>query len=252
MKQIAQMASFFRNKQSLLKIVTGNTINCDYSKKDRKFHAISGSIKAIDAYYISKLIKKHKPKTILEVGSFLGFSTNWLLKVSKDWNAKVTAIDPNIRHRIFDTPRTVVEKLNSEYLSNRLEIISGFLGEYSDGIYFDYEHYNPIKDRDSVNNIVKKRIKIDESWNKKFDFIFIDGDHSYLSVIKDFRICKNFLNPNGIIAFHDAIAWADVNKAVYELKNTYNQQAEVYIMGESHPRLAKRSLLDGIGVFELK
>jgi predicted O-methyltransferase YrrM len=37
----------------------------------------------------------------------------------------------------------------------------------------------------------------------KFDFIFIDGDHTYDGVKKDFELYKNLLSPRGVIGFHD-------------------------------------------------
>ena len=40
---------------------------------------------------------------------------------------------------------------------------------------------------------------------RKLDFIFIDGDHTYEGVRKDFEMYGKLLNPNGIIAFHDIV-----------------------------------------------
>lgn len=37
----------------------------------------------------------------------------------------------------------------------------------------------------------------------QFDFIFIDGDHSYEGVKRDFDLYKKLLSPRGYIAFHD-------------------------------------------------
>ena len=37
----------------------------------------------------------------------------------------------------------------------------------------------------------------------QFDFIFIDGDHSYEGVKRDFNLYKKLLSPRGYIAFHD-------------------------------------------------
>jgi len=37
----------------------------------------------------------------------------------------------------------------------------------------------------------------------QFDFIFIDGDHTYEGVKKDFEMYKNLLSPRGVIGFHD-------------------------------------------------
>jgi len=39
----------------------------------------------------------------------------------------------------------------------------------------------------------------------KFDFIFIDGDHSYAGALRDFVNYSKFLADDGIVAFHDII-----------------------------------------------
>jgi predicted O-methyltransferase YrrM len=51
---------------------------------------------------------------------------------------------------------------------------------------------------DSMYNNIK-------NLNMKFDLIFIDGDHTYLGVKNDFIKYKEFLNNDGIIAFHDIL-----------------------------------------------
>ena len=38
---------------------------------------------------------------------------------------------------------------------------------------------------------------------KKLDLLFIDGSHNFKDVLTDWLIYKNFVNKNGIIAFHD-------------------------------------------------
>jgi predicted O-methyltransferase YrrM len=38
-----------------------------------------------------------------------------------------------------------------------------------------------------------------------FDVIFIDGDHSYEGVAKDYQIYRQFLAPGGMIVFHDIV-----------------------------------------------
>jgi precorrin-6B methylase 2 len=39
--------------------------------------------------------------------------------------------------------------------------------------------------------------------NEKFDFIFIDGNHSYAATLNDFNNAKNLLTENGQIGFHN-------------------------------------------------
>lgn len=40
---------------------------------------------------------------------------------------------------------------------------------------------------------------------RKLDFLFIDGDHTYEGVRKDFEMYSRLLNPDSIIAFHDIV-----------------------------------------------
>ena len=62
--------------------------------------------------------------------------------------------------------------------------------------------------------------------DKKVDFLFIDGDHTYEGVKRDFNKYSSLVKEGGIIALHD-IAEHDprssckVNKFWNELKNDY-------------------------------
>ncbi|GEM_PF-1903649 len=59
---------------------------------------------------------------------------------------------------------------------------------------------------------LRKWIKyiVDYSYNiipklglEKFDLVFIDGDHRYEHVLKDFNLIKDLITPGGVIVFHD-------------------------------------------------
>lgn len=55
-----------------------------------------------------------------------------------------------------------------------------------------------------------------KSFDKKIDFIFIDGDHSYKGVKKDVDLWIPKLNPGAIVVMHD-IGWAEgVQRVVME------------------------------------
>ena len=54
--------------------------------------------------------------------------------------------------------------------------------------------------------------KIDKVLNgEKLDLLFIDGDHTYKSVLCDWLIYKNFVAKGGIVAFHDCVGKGDNN-----------------------------------------
>jgi predicted O-methyltransferase YrrM len=56
------------------------------------------------------------------------------------------------------------------------------------------------------------------------DLLFIDGDHSYEGVRKDFELYKKFCNEKTIICFHDIIADHGVTKGI----QTDSNSGEVY------------------------
>ena len=41
--------------------------------------------------------------------------------------------------------------------------------------------------------------------NQKIDVAFIDGDHTYSGVKKDYDIYKKFVKPGGFMVFHDIV-----------------------------------------------
>jgi predicted O-methyltransferase YrrM len=50
------------------------------------------------------------------------------------------------------------------------------------------------------------------------DFLFIDGDHSYEGVKRDFEMYGPLVKPSGLIAFHDIVLGSDVRKFWDEVK----------------------------------
>lgn len=211
----------------------------NHSITSKKTHARHGSIKFPDAYIIRNILHQYKPNFILEIGSFLGYSTRWLLESSAMWNARVTAVDPNIRHRIFDNPKTYVEKLNSKFIAERLEIETAFFGEIKFDIYEKYSRSQPVLNKEQVDNLLKKIKTIDSEWNRTFDFIYIDGDHSYGSVIDNFKIAINLINKGGHIAFHDVLSWDDIYRALKDIESEYSDRIKLEIYGTFQKKLLK-------------
>ncbi len=236
-------------KRELSDVIAG--AENEYPTEIRLSHATEGSIKFTDAYILKRILHRYKPETILEVGSFLGSSTRWLLEVTKNWNTKVTAIDPNIRYRVFDNPRAILEKHNSRFYPERLEIITGFFGPYDDSVYHDYEQYEPKKGHEFVSELMSRRTVIDAAWNKKFDFVFIDGNHSYESVMNNFMLALGMLNDRGCICFHDALSWMGVYEALGKIRESYRNKARVNIYGKIDRKFFKpfNIHIDGIGLF---
>ena len=144
----------------------------------------------IDMCCILSLIKYHKPKNLLEIGTYYGHTTKIIS--DKFPHLDITTTDPGDKILLNNRP----SNQNGEYLQQN-EIGKMFLGN------------NKIK-------LIKNDIHDIQFFDEKFDFIFIDGNHSYNSVIKDTQLSLNILNTNGVIVWHDWDNVKDVNAALNE------------------------------------
>jgi predicted O-methyltransferase YrrM len=204
-------------QNKLLELVS---VYSNYSKQELRQEAIDGSIKQYDTYLLYKILSRYKPESILEVGHFLGFSTRCLLEISAPWNARITSVDPNIRHRIFDNPRSIAAKLNEHFIPDRLNLVEAFFGPLVKCPYYYwlYETYEPRLDRDETDRLLESRNIVDHNWTQKYDLVFIDGEHAYDAVKSNFNTALSLLNDNGVILFYDAYCMQDVARFLNDVR----------------------------------
>lgn len=128
-------------------------------------------------YYIPKI---EKVKNILEIGTGYCISTIPLAQAAFENNGILVTID--------NVDRT--NKLK-EYTPTLTNII-----DYK----IDSHEFSGVRKIISKLNI------------KTFDLIFIDGDHSYEGVKKDFEFYTTYLSDNGIVIMHDiSLIQTDIN-----------------------------------------
>src|SRR3989338_267412 len=129
---------------------------------------------------------------IVEIGSLKGKSTIWLAKGSNAGNkTKIYAIDP---HNGSPEHQKVFEKINT------LESFK--------------KNIKNAKVEDIVYPIVKTSEEAAASFDHSVELIFIDGNHEYDSVKKDFEIWFPKLINNGTIVFHDTTQYEGPKKVV--------------------------------------
>lgn len=156
-----------------------------------------------ELYEFCKEVVSIKPKIILEIGTANGGTLFLFSKLSK----------PNSTLISVDLP---------EY-----PYIGGI--DYKSKLFFksfanNNQKIKLIQDDSHKVSTLKKVKKVLK--NRKIDILFIDGDHTYKGVKKDFKMYGNLVRKNGIIAFHDIVEVkiednVEVNKFWNEIKENY-------------------------------
>lgn len=144
-----------------------------------------------------RILEKIKPNIIVEIGTWKGGSFFLFSRVASK-NAMLISIDmPN-------SP-------------GKISLIRAFqLPEQK--FYFIRSDSHEVETWNNLNDILKGR---------KIDFLFIDADHSYEAVKKDFEIYSPLVKEGGIIAFHDIMVrppelGIEVSKLWNEIKEKYD------------------------------
>ena len=155
-------------------------VNFSFDFKFKEFSISPIQIKS-EIQNLVEILSKIKPKNVLEIGTANG-GTLFLLCEISDPKGVICSIDlpdgsfggelyPMWKAPIYQTFKKKYQKL--------------FLLR-----------------EDSHKNSTKNKVK-ELMENDKFDFILIDGDHTYEGVKQDFDMYSTLLKTNGIIAFHD-------------------------------------------------
>ena len=126
------------------------------------------------------------PKRMLEVGRARGGATVLLALAASASECKFVSVDPNFANSEHYLSRGLRNKLEGR----GVRILDGF----SPGV---------IPEAASMAG-------------GKFDFVFIDGDHAYESVVTDLVSVLPFMEPGGYIVLHDA-HYPGVSDAVQEV-----------------------------------
>lgn len=151
-----------------------------------------GFIHSDKAKLFIDLCFEYKPKLILEIGSMAGVSTRLLAALAKRNDGKLISVDAG-------RTTNVEPDLKSLNLLDTVILVN----EWSPWIVPNYD------------------------W--ELDLLFIDGDHSLMSVIADYHYFNYFLKKDGIVTF-DNMEIEEVREAVEIIKkrDALEQIASMY------------------------
>ena len=142
------------------------------------------------------MVRSTRPNIICELGTDMGGTLYLWSKV----------IQPDGLIISIDLPRTYRKSLNRFFELAFLE------KENKSRICFLREDSQSHECREKVRRILN---------GKQIDFLFIDADHSYEGVRRDFLFYSPFVRESGVIAFHDILDDCGVDRFWSEIKSDY-------------------------------
>lgn len=135
----------------------------------------------------------NKNYKMIEIGSYMGEST--MLFASTHIFDTIFSIDPHVGDEEFND----MHGYDWKFIKNEYKLNTRFFNNIVHLADYSYNVNNKFKD-DSI------------------DFIYIDGNHSYEALKKDFELFLPKLKPGGIIAGHDWVpgVWDETILAIRE------------------------------------
>lgn len=133
------------------------------------------------AWLLYGLVRSMHPKVCVEIGSARGLSACYVgLALQHSGGGRLYAIDPHTDTQwndqdAEDSHETMKANLKAFRVEDSVEIIRDYSQEAA------------------------------KSWQHRIDMIFIDGDHSYEGVKRDWELFLPHLKPFGVVIFHDTI-----------------------------------------------
>lgn len=162
----------------------------NYKKFDKlkEMHQVMEDMKGLetsmrspaDAVIYWRLFQEYQFKDLLEIGTYQGMTAGLMLEAS-DNVSSYTGIDIELRLEIFN-------KVWKDYL-------------------------------DVVTLIQHSSLNFNFDRSKKYDFILVDGDHSYHGAVTDLMNAKDLLSMDGVLAIDD-YRYPGVQQAIEELRAT--------------------------------
>ena len=147
-----------------------------YNDSNKDLREINSNISLNEGIELYKIIKKYKPKNLVEIGFAVGISTLFML-CALESNAELISVDPYQKIQWDKFGLINVDNILKE--QNLPKTIHKFIEDYSNNFF--------------------------TNTNKSFDLVFIDGDHSYQGTMIDLIGANKVLKKNGLMIIDDVI-----------------------------------------------
>lgn len=175
-----------------------------------------------------QFILETRPNIIIELGSYLGWSSITMANICKENNiqCKILCVDTwlgSVEHWRKDQCNSLYKY---DFFKNG---ISKMFDSFCKNV-ISHDVQNYILPLPNTTDTIYKLLSY---YNIKADLIYVDASHEYDSVLKDLTSYYNILNYNGYI-FGDDVCWPDVEKATIQFSKNigktlqYSQNKNLY------------------------
>jgi predicted O-methyltransferase YrrM len=197
-----------KNSEEVIKLLKSFSSNRPEEVFDFSWNFYNGLIRPMqikeEFVELLKIFQELNPKYILEIGTANGGTLFCFCKLAED-DATIISID------LPEGP------FGGGYPEWKIPIYQAFAKE-NQKLYLLRKDSHQQETLEEVKKILN---------GKELDFLFIDGDHSYEGVKKDFEMYLPLVRKGGIIAFHDIVkhppdTGCEVGKLWNEIKNSFN------------------------------
>lgn len=231
------MLECFPPKKDILEILdySGNKIS-DFTLQVKNINYESGNVSFYELMIINTLVKIFRPQRVLEIGSFNGRTARNIaanLCSNNYYGSKphVYTVDLPPENKKGDTVITQLQIEDGTVFKDVCE--RGFMGRTEKAFQntFEEAYITQIwSDSALLNKNSFPQIDPLDFW---FDFIFIDGSHSYEYFKSDTNFAVNHAAHGGIILWHDygcgdGNGWPGVVKGMHEYYNSLEDDQFIY------------------------
>jgi predicted O-methyltransferase YrrM len=169
---------------------------------------VPGWFNETNAVAIFAVLAELQPMRVVEIGSYMGRSTVFFGGSLREFGkgGRVTSIDPHSGDRQHRESFGMAEIPSFDMFQTHIRLA---------GV------------EELVDPIVATSSETAKEWTEPFQFLFVDGWHSYDAVLADGREWLPMLSEDGVVVFDDALQYDDVRRAIIEL----NREGTIHLWG---------------------
>lgn len=161
----------------------GTIVRASQDYVGRGFYASIRAVQSIsEITELAKIVRQQQPRVIVEIGTYKGGTLYIWCRASQQAELVVSIDLPGGMYGGGYDRRRV--KLYREYMYDNEKCQMHFI-------------------RDDSHKLSTLNQLISILGDRKIDFLYIDGDHTYSGVRKDYDMYASLVSSNGIVAFHD-------------------------------------------------